>query len=433
MRKFDFGIIGAGPAGYIAAIRASQLGKSVVIFEKENLGGVCLNKGCIPTKTILKSAELYNSLKKFSNFGIQVDNYSLDFEKVFERKEKTVEKIRKSLEMLLKSYEIEIVMSQAKVLDKNLVEAGNETYHCENILLALGAESKCVGGFDFDGEFILNSDDMLKLSKLPKSVVIVGSGAIGIEWARIFSSFQVEVSIVEIAENLLPLADFEVSQRLERIFKMSRVKMYLSNFVEKIEDRKVFLSSKEVLEPDFVLFATGRKPLELADEPTDNIKKIGDCSGEIQLAHYASHQALQTVENIVLGKKAEQFICPSVVYGQPEIAWVGKTEQELLKDKIIYKKSLFPLSALGKSQADGELEGFVKVLSSEEGLILGAHIISKEASAMIHQISIAMQNSLKIEDIKKCCFAHPTYSEGVFEAFLSLDDESLSLLRGQND
>lgn len=470
-KKFDFGIIGAGPAGYTAAIRASQLGKSVVLFEKENLGGVCLNKGCIPTKTFLHTAEVYNSIKKASSLGIEVENVSLNFEKTAERKDKTVEKIRKSLEMLLKSYGVTVINAEAKIIsscekekvksEKNdlspftlhlsLVEANGETYECEHVLVATGAEPKCVGGFEFDHEFILSSDDVLKLKTLPKKVVIVGSGAIGIEWARIFSSFGTEVAIVEIADKLLPLADYEISQRLERIFKMSRVKMFLSTSVKEIADKKVTLSSGEILEPDFVLFATGRKPVDggivippyfaedKANHPTlqpPNPLVIGDAFGAIQLAHFASHQGVQVVEKIVLNKEIKEFITPSVVYGSPEIAWAGATEQDLMMKEVKYKKSVFPISALGKAYAENNLEGFIKVLSGKRGdsqdKILGVHIISKEASAMVHQITIAMQNDLSVEDIKHCCFAHPTYSEGVYESLLGLDNESLSLLRGQN-
>lgn len=423
-KKYDFGIIGAGPAGYTAAIRASQLGKSVVLFEKENLGGVCLNKGCIPTKTFLHSADVYNSIKKASSLGIEVENLSINFEKVAEKKDKTVEKIRKSLEMLLKSYDIEIVKAEAKVTSGSIIEADGETYECENILIATGAEPKCVGGFEFDHEFILSSDDVLKLTTLPQKVVIVGSGAIGIEWARIFSSFGTEVTIIEIADKLLPLADFEISQRLERIFKMSKIKTFLTASVKDIKDKKVTLSTGDVLEPDFVLFATGRKPL--AAKPS-NYSLIGDVFGSIQLAHFASHQGVAIVENIVLGKEIKEFITPSVVYGNPEIAWAGKCEQEL--EGTDYKKSVFPISALGKAAADNNLEGFIKILASENGKILGAHIISKEASALIHQITIAMQNNLGVNEIKHCCFAHPTYSEGIYEALLGLDNESLSLLK----
>jgi len=433
-KKFDFGIIGAGPAGYTAAIRASQLGKTVVLFEKENLGGVCLNKGCIPTKTFLHTAEVYNSIKKASSLGIEIENVSLNFEKTAERKDKTVEKIRKSLEMLLKSYDIEIVNAEAKIIESSKIEACGEIYECENVLIATGAKPKCVGGFEFDHEFILSSDDVLNLKTLPKKVVIVGSGAIGIEWARIFSSFGTEVAIIEIADKLLPLADFEISQRLERIFKMSRVKMFLSTSVKEIADKKVTLSSGEILEPDFVLFATGRGLNDL--ENSNDIPKIGDAFGAIQLAHFASHQGVQAVDKIVLNKEIKEFITPSVVYGSPEIAWAGATEQELMMKEVKYKKSVFPISALGKAYADNNLEGFIKVLSGKRGdsqdKILGVHIISKEASAMIHQLLIAMQNDLSVENIKHCCFAHPTYSEGVYESLLGLDNESLSLLRGQN-
>lgn len=428
MKKFDFGIIGAGPAGYTAAIRASQLGKSVVLFEKEYLGGVCLNKGCIPTKTFLHCADVYNSLKKVSNLGIEIENYSINFEKAAQRKERTIEKIRKSLEILLKSYDINIVMAEAKVKSKNIIEANGEEFECENILIATGSEPKCVGGFQFDHEFILSSDDVLNLKSLPQKVLIVGSGAIGIEWARIFSSLGVETSVVEIADRLLPLADAEVSQRLERIFKMARVKTYLSTSIKEIRSKCVTLSNGDVLEPDFVLFATGRGVYEV--ENSENLPKIGDCSKGIQLAHFASHQGVSIVENIVLDKQIKDFVVLSVVYGHPEIAWGGKCEQELMSENIDYKKSVFPISALGKAHCDNDLEGFIKILADNEGTILGAHIIAKEASAMIHQLTIAMQNGLKVDDLKHCCFAHPTYSEGIYESLLGLDGESLSLLRG---
>ena len=430
--KKDFGIIGSGPAGYTAAIRAAQLGKSVVLFEKENLGGTCLNKGCIPTKAFLHCADIYKSLKKMSNLGINVENYSFDFEKIAQRKEKTVEKLRKSLEMLLKSYEIEIVLSEAKIIEnakmQKCIEANGETYECEHVLIATGAEPKCAGGFEFDHDFILSSDDVLNLTKLPQKVLIAGSGAIGIEWARIFSAFEVETAIVEIADRLLPLADIKISQRLERIFKMSRIKMFLSTSIKNIQDNKVTLSTGEILEPDFVLFATGRGGINILN--AENLPKIGDCFGSIQLAHFASHQGVNVVNKLVLGEEEKNFIVPSVVYGSPEIAWGGVNEEELITKGIPFKKSVFPFSALGKAHADGELEGFVKILSDKEGNILGVHIIGQEASALVHQITIAMQNGIKVKDLKHCCFAHPTYSEGIYESLLGLDNESFSLLKG---
>lgn len=425
---FDFGIIGAGPGGYTAAIRAAQLGKSVVLFEKEFLGGTCLNKGCIPTKTFLHTADIYNSLKKAASLGINIESASIDFAQVAEKKDKIVEKIRKSLEMLLKSYGIEIVMAEAKISGENTVEAQNTTYNCKTILTATGAEAKSVGGLEFDGKFILNSNDVLELKTLPKKVLIVGSGAIGIEWARIFSAFGTEVTVIEIAPALLPIADFEISQRIERIFKMAKVKTCTSTSIKEIRDKTVELSNGITLEPDFILLATGRKPI--TTDPAGIL--IGDAAKGIQLAHFASHQGLSVVEKIISGREIEPFITPSIVYGAPEIAWIGKTEQELQKEGLEYKKSNFPIPALGKAQCEGNVEGFVKMLASPDDKILGAHIISKEASALIHQISIAMENNLTVKALTHCCFAHPTYSEGVYESLLALDGLSLSLPRGKD-
>lgn len=438
---YDFGIIGAGPAGYSAAIRAAQLGKRVVLFEKELLGGVCLNKGCIPTKTFLYAADNLNSIKKLTNIGINAENISFDFEKIAENKEKVVSKVRKSLEMLLNSYEIEIVKAEAKIKSKNTIEADEKIYECENIIVATGAKPKSIKNFEFDNEFILNSDDVLNLKSLPQKVLIVGSGAIGVEWARIFSAFGVQVSVVEIFDRLLPLADIEISQRLERTFKQAKIKYYLSTSVAKIIDKKVTLSNEEVLEPDFVLFATGRIinsiPFDNTDEKikkeiSEEIKIVGDAFGSIQLAHFASHQAVNVINKIVLNESKNDFITPSVVYGNPEIAWCGMTQQEIEKENLEYKKSFFPISALGKAASEGNLEGFIKILADKNDKILGAHIISKEASALIHQLSIPMQNGLSTKDLKHCCFAHPTYSEGVYEAILGLDGESLSMLRSPN-
>ena len=268
---------------------------------------------------------------------------------------------------------------------------------------------------------------------MPKKVVIIGSGAIGIEWSRIFSAFGVEVYLVEIADRLLPPADFEISQRLERIFKMARIKMFLSTSVNEINDKKVILSNGEILEPDFVLFATGRGVKNILEDNPEykDISSIGDAFGGVQLAHFASHQGVQVVENIVLGKEIKDFLVPSVVYGHPEIAWMGANEEELNAKSMQFKKSVFPLSALGKAHCDGDLEGFIKILADNDGNILGAHIIGAEASALIHQLSIAMENNIKVQNLKHCCFAHPTYSEGVYEALLGLDNESLSLLRSK--
>lgn len=410
-QQFDLGIIGGGPAGYTSALHARKKGLSVVMFEKDKAGGVCLNKGCIPTKTILHSAEVYEDLKCAENLGILAENISVDYEKVFERKEKTVEKLRKSLELTLKNSGVMTVNAEAKILDKNKIEAQDEIYECKKIIYAGGSKPSSIKGIDIDHKFILNSDDILNLRSLPKSILIIGSGAIGIEWARIFSAFGVEVSIAETAEHLLPLADVEVSKRVERIFKMKKIKMYLNNGLQKIEDKKVYLSSGDIIEPECVLLAVGRKPDAFSD--IDEVVCIGDACGEIQLAHYAIKQAVAEVQGVDFDKT----LVPCVVYGNPEIAWVGKREQDL--EPGTYKKANLLISALGKSHCDDASEGFIKILSRDDEII-GAHIVSKEASSLIQQILIAMQNKVSIEKLKEVCFAHPTYSEGIFECLFNL-------------
>lgn len=411
MTNFDLGIIGGGPAGYTAALHARANGLSVVMFEKDKIGGVCLNRGCIPTKTILHSAEVYEDLKCSDDLGIKCDGLSFDFARVVERKEKTVEKLRKNLELTLKNSGVVTVNSEAKIITKNKIEADGEVFECKKIIAATGSSPRALKGIGFDHEFVLNSDDILNLTVLPESIAIAGSGAIGIEWARILSAFDVEVSVIEAAEHLLPLADVEVSKRIERIFKSKKIKMYLSNGVEKIDGRKVYLSSGEVLEPELVLLAVGRKPD--IDEKIEGITYLGDAYGSIQLAHFAIKQAIAEVTEI----EFDENLVPSVVYGCPEIAWIGLREQDL--EEGTYKKANLLISALGKSHCDNCSDGFIKILS-RDGKIIGAHIVSKEASSLIQEITIAMQNNIAIEDLKKVCFAHPTYSEGIFECLFKL-------------
>lgn len=409
-QQFDLGIIGGGPAGYTAAFQARSKGLSVVLFEKDKVGGVCLNRGCIPTKAILHSAELYEEMKSATELGITAENLSFDYSKVVERKDKIVEKLRKSLELSLKNSGVVVVNAEAKIPShtmkngENQVFANEEIYECKKIITATGSKPRDFDGLRFDHKFILSSDDILNLKTLPKSIVIIGSGAIGIEWARILSAFDVEVTIVEMADHLLPLADIEVSKRVERIFKSKKIKFYTSNGVEKIENQNVTLKSGETLTPELVLLATGRTP-----QPIENCDIcIGDACGKIQLAHFAIKQAVEEIANIEFNEN----LVPSVVYGCPEIAWIGKREQDLEEGN--YKKSNILISALGKSHCDNCSDGFIKLLS-QEGKIVGAHIVSKEATSLIQEITIAMQNNIAIDDLKKVCFAHPTYSEGIFE------------------
>lgn len=446
-KKYNLGIIGGGPGGYAAAIRASQKGLSVVIFEKNCMGGVCLNRGCIPTKIILHCSSLFKTLKKADKFGVNIESYGYDYEKIFERKNELTKKIQNSLTKLVESYGAVIVSKEAKFIDEHLICAGEEIFECENIIIATGAKPVHSKEMTPDNEFIFDSDGFLNLEEIPENIFIIGSGAIGTEWARILSGFGKNVTVTEIAPNLLPCADAAVSQRLERLFKKDKIKFFTSVNAEKIEDRTVFLSNGIQLKPDIILCAAGREPvmpdfgtlkfeksgkyLKVDENFATNYKNIyaaGDVNGILQLAHAATHQALSVVDFIVEKTPVhfEKLNVPSVVYGNPEIAWVGKTEKMLEGED--YLVSNFPVSALGKAQADDEIDGFIKILSVENK-IAGAHIVSPEASSLVQQFALMIDNGLSIDEVMKTTFAHPTYSEGVFESVLNLKNLSLSLLK----
>ena len=443
---FDVGIIGAGPAGYIAAIKAAQKGLTVVLFEKQHIGGTCLNKGCIPTKTILHSTKLYSEIKNLEKFGITAENVSFDFSKIQERQKSVAEKIQKNLTSLIKSYGITIIEEEAHIEKQGLIKTLNGTYEVKNIIIATGSKpNKFNLNGNYSEDFVMTSDDVLNLMELPKSIMIVGSGAIGVEWARIFSALGVKVYIVEMMENLIPIADIDVSDRILKLFKRSRIDCFTSTTIEKIEDKAVTLSNGKIIEVDKILLGAGRLPdvnigendvkvnkfIEIDDNfktNIENIYAIGDINGKSMLAHSAMKQAENVIEYITDKKevKFDNNIVPSVIYGSPEIAWIGKTEQTLIKENIVYKKSIFPISALGKAYAENKIDGFIKVLSNDNE-ILGAHIISEEASAMIQQFAIAIANKLSPKDLHNVIFAHPTYSEGVAESILGLDNMALHL------
>ena len=411
MITYDYGIIGAGPAGFTAALLAADNGHSVVLFEKDNIGGTCLNKGCIPTKTILHSADLYKELKSSENLGITAENISFDFAKAMDRKNKVVDTLKNALTKTLENKGVKIVHAEAEILEKNIILANSEKYNCNKILIASGSIPRELPNLTFDHKFILNSDDLFEMTEIPKNIVIVGAGAEGIEWARIFNNIGTNVTIIEAAPKLLAIADEEISKYIERMFKVRKINFKTSTTIEKIEEGNILLSNGENLTADAVLVAVGRT-VKLPKN-CKNLTIIGDASNQIMLANYAMLQA----KSEILGIDINKTLVPSVIYGTPEIAWVGKREQDLKDDN--YKKSVYPLRALGKAHCDNQIEGFIKILSMDDKII-GAHIISKEASALIHQILIAMENNTSINNLKEMCFAHPTYSEGIYESILGL-------------
>lgn len=440
------GIVGGGPAGYALALKLAMDGVSVALFEKEALGGTCLNKGCIPTKSILHNSNLIYKSKNLSKFGVNLDVSALDFSKIIENKNLVVQKLNKSLAMLLKSYDIEIINEEVLSVEQGKIISENTVCECDAVVLATGTVPAQIAGLECDNVFIYNSDGILNLKKLPKSIAIIGSGAIGIEWSRIFSDLGTEVTLIEAMERILPVADEDVSTRLERLLKKKRVKIEKGVVVEKILGGEVKLSNGKALMPELVLVAIGRTPvlpsnnLNLATRKgfvsvdnnfmtsAKNVYAIGDINGLSMLAHSATHQAIELSEYLLSGKSPEftQKDIPSVIYGTPEVAWFGANEQHLIENNINYKKVLFPISAIGKAHADDEIDGFVKILAYNE-LIWGVSIVAPEASSMLMQFLIAKENKLSYKAVLNAIFPHPTFSEAVFESLLALDQKSLCL------
>lgn len=414
MEKYDIAIIGGGPAGFTSSLYYRKLGKTVVLFEKDELGGTCLNRGCIPTKAFLHIADLYSELADCDKLGINLENISLDFQKAREYKNSVVLKLRKGLELSLKNAGVNVVKSEAEIISDTKIKTADSEYEADEIIIATGSTPKEIKGLEYDHKFILSSDDILELEALPQSIVIAGSGAIGIEWARILSSFGVEVTIVELQDRLCPLADWEVSKRIERQFKMKKIKTYTSTSIDKIENKTVHLSNGETLNPECVLVAIGRGAGVNDGVNNGKYTVIGDASAEIMLAHYAVSQAKELVLDIPFNKD----IVPSVIYGSPEIGWIGEVSKSKEDDEN-YDKSVLMISALGKSHCDNKIDGFIKILA-KDGKIKGASIVSPEASALIQQIAIAMANNISVDELKKVCFAHPTYSEGIMEGIMQL-------------
>jgi len=409
---YDYGIIGSGPAGLTASIIAAKQGFSVILFEKDKLGGVCLNKGAIPTKTILNTVETYKKIKNSQDIGIEVKDVSLNLSKLMERKDNVINLIKNRFEKEIDEHNITFIAKEAELVDEHTIECDGNKYKFSKIIAATGSTPKPFRGIDFDHKFILSSEDLLNITEIPKKVVIIGAGAEGTEWARIFNAMGTEVTIAEKTSRVLHSADIEISKELEKIFKEQGIKTYTSTDLDYIRDKKVTLTNGEIIEPDFVLITIGRHVTRFSND-NKNITYLGDAYGSLMLATFAMYQARALLSDIVF----DNVFVPSVVYGTPEIAWIGANEQDLPNGS--YQKVVYPLNLLAKSDCDNETTGFVKVLAYKD-YIIGAHIIGKEASALIHEFAIAMQNNIKISDLKKVCFAHPTYSEAIYESILKL-------------
>lgn len=448
-KKFDIAVIGAGPGGYTAAIRAAQLGKSVALIEKEFLGGTCLNVGCIPSKTLLSNASTLHQIKRAAEFGITTGPISFEYAKWKSRKDAVVTKIRGGLEGLIRSNKITIVQGEASFDSPHEIKVkGQENLFIEaqNIIIATGSVPLDIKAFACDGKRILNSTSLLNLIEVPKSLCIVGGGYIGCEFASLFVELGTKLTILEALPSILALQGPQISQFMTQTFTRKGVQIQTNVKVKGIENKgthvKVILSDNSNLEFDLALVSVGRKIyteglcLEKAGlQTTDKgwvavnekmetavrgIYAIGDVTGQSMLAHVAAHQGLIAGSNAAGHfEKAHYAAIPAVIFTAPEIATVGLSLEEATRAGYAVTQGHFPLQALGKAIASLETEGFSQVIAdSKTGQILGATIIGHEASNLIAEMALAIQNELTLESVIETIHAHPTVAESWHEATL---------------
>lgn len=447
-KKTDLAILGAGPGGYVAAIRAAKMGIKPVVIEKEYLGGVCLNWGCMPTKALFHVAQVVEEIKKAGEFGININDYSIDFKKIMKRKDEIVKTLRRGLEFHFRKNKIDLVNGEGKLVDtdKILVETNKGAsleISAKNIIIATGSSPSQIPPFDFKEEGILTNRKVLSLEELPSSILIVGGGVIGCEFANIFSSLGSKVTIVEVLPRILSTEAEEVSQLIKKIFNKRGIEIITNCSVDEVTGKndKYICKMKDGknITVDKILVSVGRRPnsTEIGVEEVgiktergyikvdsylrtniENIYAIGDVIGGYQLAHVASEEGKVAIENI-LGKekKMKYDVIPWAVFTSPEIGTVGMNEKQAKEKNIKVCTGNFPFSSSGKALISGETEGFIKIVTDKEtGQILGAQMIGPRASDLVHEVAVAMNGELLVDDIVNTIHSHPTISEAVMEA-----------------
>ena len=457
MKNYDLVVIGSGPGGYVCAIRASQLGIKTAIIEKySSLGGTCLNVGCIPSKALLDSSHHYHEVvNNISSHGINVQGtISLDFKKMIDRKNNVVSQTVKGIDFLMNKNNIDVYNGFASFVDDHLIniENGkNQKIKFEKCVIATGSKPATLPFINIDKHRIITSTEALSLSEIPKSLTIIGAGVIGLELGQVYNRLGSEVNIIEYSEKITPFMDNDISKELLKIFKKEKINFYLSSKVFDVNSNESNVVVKaennlgEILEfvSDYCLVSVGRKPytenlgLSSVGVDTDKFGKIiidkqfkttnkdifaiGDVVNGPMLAHKAEEEGIAVAEILKNQKPHIDYnLVPNVIYTWPEVSSVGKTEQQLIEEKIDYKKGSFPMRALGRSRASNDLSGFVKILADKKtDEILGVHIIGARAADLITEAVTAMEFKASCEDIAMMSHPHPTYSEALKEAALA--------------
>ncbi len=461
--KFDVIVIGGGPAGYVCAIRASQLGlKTACIDSRETLGGTCLNIGCIPSKSLLNLSESFHKAQNFSKIGIETGDIKLNLPKMMKNKDKAVTILTKGVEFLLKKNKVNYIKGKGSLLGDNKVsirtkDNQTKTIESKNIIISTGSEAAELPGVKFDEKKILSSTGALSMSEVPKKMIIIGGGYIGLEMGSVWSRLGSEVHVIEYLDHITPGLDKEISNEFMKILKKQKINFHLNTEVKKVLKKENGVTietndaqnNKNVFNGDVVLVSVGRKPyteslnLEKVRIACDekgrikvnnkfqtnvkNIYAIGDVINGPMLAHKAEEEGIAVAE-LIAGQAGHvnYDLIPGVIYTSPEVAYVGKNEEELKKNNINYKVGKFPFMANSRAKAIDQPEGFVKILADyKTDKVLGVHIIGPHAGEMIAEMSVAMEFGASSEDIARTCHAHPTFSEAIKEAALSVDKRQI--------
>ena len=463
MANYDLIVIGAGPAGYVAAIKAAQLGKKVACVDKDRTGGMCNNYGCIPTKALLRNAELYHTMKhRGGEFGFKIEGLSYDWSAIFQRSRTVSDKGTAGVDFLFKKNKIDSIRGEAS-MDKagevkvTLADGKTETHAAKNVLIATGCVSRPLPGLDFKGNTVIGSKEALALPAQPKSMVIIGAGAIGVEFAYFYNAFGTKVTLVEMLPQVLPQEDEDVSKTLRRSFEKQGIDLHVSTKVENVrvgkDSVKVDLvagDKKTEVEAEVLLSAIGVVPnlegalaanvkleldrnyLKVDDSYQTNVKGIyaaGDIIGPPWLAHIATFEAVNAVNGMFghgAARRVKNF--PGCTYCQPQVASTGLTEKACKEKGLDYKVGKFPFTASGRAVASADSEGFVKVIAdTKTGEIYGAHIIGSEATELIAEYGLAMELEATVEEIHQTIHAHPTLSEAVMEAAAASMGEAIHI------